>query len=173
LVDEDGAFLFSRLTCSYASEVIPLLSYVLGRVTSVFALQHNAGFRENSTGGELEVDRNLAQSGGAATNSFTYAIRFPFLSPSIFTSSESASKPLHRRGPPATEGLPTTRRPFLQYTLLHGFSYDLSIFECFKFLASSLILNPVLFLHSVIAMLTYLLTCLEVVLRPVPMFGRV
>jgi hypothetical protein len=34
-------------------------------------------------------------------------------------------------------------------------------FDCFKFLAPGLILNPVLFLHSVIAMPTYLRTRLE------------
>jgi hypothetical protein len=87
---------------------------------------------------------------------------FLFLLPQfLLIGPASASKPSHRRGPPTTAGLPTTRSPSLQYTLLHGFSYDPSVFDCFKFLAPSLILNPVLLLHSGIAMFTYLLTRLE------------
>jgi hypothetical protein len=38
---------------------------------------------------------------------------------------------------------------------------DLSISDCLNFLIPSIILNPVLFLHSFNALLTYLLPCLE------------
>ena len=38
---------------------------------------------------------------------------------------------------------------------------DLSISRCFLFLIPSIVLNPVLFLHSLNALLTYLLPCLE------------
>jgi hypothetical protein len=38
---------------------------------------------------------------------------------------------------------------------------DLSISDCFNFLIPSIVLNPVLFLHSLNALLTYLLPYLE------------
>jgi hypothetical protein len=64
----------------------------------------------------------------------------------------------------------------LRYTLPHGFSHELimniSIFDCFKFLMPSLILNPVLFLHRVIDLLTYLPLHLEGYDRTSTMFGQ-
>lgn len=83
----------------------------------------------------------------------------------------SASKSSHRRGPPTAAGLPLLAI-YIASWLQPRTDMNISIFDCFKFFMPSIILNPVLFLHRVIDLLTYLPLHLEGYDRTSTMFGH-